>query len=212
MLAVALMALASCTDKTKQGTIVYELDYLLPDSLRSYAAFLPNKATVYFKGDSVVNIQQHSADESTTVITHKPTNFMLVLLKSATKRYQVSYNKSEQAQEFPDSTLYTFTKGLATKKIAGYNAQQYLMKNKITGESSEVWFTHDITVPPNSLTMFFNTSLGVPLAFSANQNGIITKTKVKAINFEPVPAGVFTAPAGYQKLSAQQLKEMPVEE
>ena len=207
---IIAIALASCADKTKQGTIVYQLDYQLPDSLRSYADYLPKQATVYFKGDSVVSIQG-TDEESTTVITHQPSNYMLVLLKSATKHFQVNYAKADQSQELPDISVYTFTKGTATKQIAGYNAQQYTMKNKISDETSEAWFTTGIKLPPSLLTMGFDPAMGVPLVFSTNQNGIITKTSVKEIRFEPAPAGVFSAPAGYQKLTPQQLKEMPVE-
>lgn len=207
---IITMVFAACGDKTKQGTIVYQLAYQLPDSLHNYADYLPKQATVYFKGDSVVSVQGLN-EESTTVITHKPTNYMLVLLKSATRHFQINYDKAEQAQEIPDISFYTFTKGTATKQIAGYNAQQYIMKNKITDESTEAWFTHDITLPPSLLTMFFDPAMGVPLAFSTNQNGFITKTTMKEVRFEKVPDGLFSAPAGYQKLTPQQLKEMPVE-
>jgi hypothetical protein len=209
LLAAGILFLAACADKKKQGTIVYQLEYQLPDSLRGYAPFLPKQATVHFKDDSVMSVQG-MPEESTTIITHQPSQYMLVLLKSATKSFQVNFNKSEQAQELPDMTAYSFAKDSTTKIIAGYNAQLYLMKNKVTGETSQAWFTHDLTIPPSALTMFFDQSMGVPLVFSTNQNGFITKTTVKQIRFEPIAEGTFGAPAGYQKLTPQQLKEMPV--
>jgi hypothetical protein len=171
ILTIIAVTLAACGNKTKQGTIVYQLAYQLPDSLQSYADYLPKQATVYFNADSVVSVQA-VGEESTTIITHQPSNYMLVLLKSATKHFKVNFAKDEQAMELPDMSVYTFTKGTATKQIAGYNAQQYTMKNKISDETAEAWFTHDITLPPSSLTMGFDPAMGVPLVFSTNQNGI----------------------------------------
>jgi hypothetical protein len=210
LVAALVITLSACSDKKKEGTIIYQLAYTLPDSLRSYEAYLPTTATEYFKGDSVVTIQGNE-QEATTMITHKPTDYMLALLKSGIRRYQVAYSKEEQAKELPDMTAYEFIKGSATKQIAGYKAEQYIMKNKFNGDTTSAWFTHDITIPPGFITAIFKPELGVPLAFSTNQNGMITKTTLKQIRFEPVPAGVFSAPAGYKKLTPQELREMPVE-
>ena len=209
LLAILLMAFGACTDKSKQGTIVYDLEYTLPDSLRAYGPYLPKQATVYFKDDSVVSVQG-MPEENTTIITHQPSSYMMVLLKSATQKFQINFAKAEQAQEIPDMSIYTFTKVAGSKTIAGYNAQQYIMKNKTTGESSDAWFTHDLAIPPSSLTMMFDAALGIPLTFQVNQNGFITKTTLKQIKFEPIPAGALSIPAGYQKLTPEQLKNMPV--
>ena len=208
---LAVTLLTACADKNKQGTITYDLAYQLPDSLLAYGPYLPKTATVHFKDDSVVSIQG-IPEENTTIITHQPTNYMLVLLKSAAKSYQVIFNKDEQKQEVPDISMYTFTKSGDTKMIAGYNAEHYIMKNKATGIGSDAWFTHDIKIPPSSLTMMFDAKLGVPLSFKIDQNGFVTHTTVKEIKFEQTPDGAFSTPPGYQKLTPQQLKDMPVGE
>ena len=209
-LLIAVTALAACSHKKIEGVIVYKLEYQLPDSLRSYGAYLPTEATIYFKGDSVVNIQK-TDEESTTVITYKPTNFMQVLLKSPTKSYVIDFDKKDQAEEMTSMPVFSFKPAKGVKKMAGYQAKAYIMQDKMSLDSTEAWFTKDITIPPSSLTAPLDTALGVPLMFSTNQNGIITKATVKEIKFEPVPDGVFTAPAGYQHLTPTQLREMPVE-
>jgi len=55
-----LLALfGSCSHKkVKQGSVAYDIEYQLPDSLNTYKAYLPAKAIVYFKSDSTVSIQQ----------------------------------------------------------------------------------------------------------------------------------------------------------
>lgn len=232
-----LAFLSACSHKEiKQGSITYNIEYHLPDSLNKYLAFLPKSATVYFKGDSAVTVQQAN-EEATTVITYKPTNFMRVLLSSAAKKYVIDYNKADQDEESPARLGYSYVadtaaktvaenktlkyspsnkgKGeeadTATKVIAGHKTLKYLLTNKVTGESAEAWFTKELSVIPNSLTMAFDSTYGVPLAFTISQNGMLIKTTVKQIKFEPVPAGVFSVPPGYQRLTPKQLREMPVE-
>ena len=206
-----LVLFSSCSNKKiKQGSIAYTIEYQLPDSLNRYLAYLPKSAMVYFKGDSAVSIQQMN-DESTTIITDKATSFMRVLLRSSAKKYVIDYDKAEQAQESPARLGYTYQAGTETKAIGGYKALKYTLTNKETLEQSEVWFTKDISVVPNSLTMAIDTVHGFPVAFTTNQGGMLIKHTVKQIKFEPVPEGVFSTPAGYEPLTPKQLRDMPVE-
>jgi hypothetical protein len=57
----------------------------------------------------------------------------------------------------------------------------------------------------------FDPSVGFPMDFTLNQNGIRVRTVVKEIKYQKIPAGVFTTPFGYTPLTPQQLKELPVE-
>jgi len=202
---------SSCSHKKViEGSITYNLQYQLPDSLKRYLLYLPKTAKVYFKGDSAVSIQQMN-DESTTIITHKPTDFMRVLLASRAKKYVVDYNKADQEEESPAKLGYSYVPGTDTLTIAGHKALKYALTNKVTGENDEAWFTKDISLIPNSLTMAFDTTKGFPLSFTTNSNGMVIKTTVKEIKFEPVPAGIFSTPEGYEKLTPKQLREMPIE-
>ncbi|QKJ31919.1 hypothetical protein HQ865_19830 [Mucilaginibacter mali] len=209
LMAVCAVMLSACSDKKKEGVITYQLSYQLPDSLTSFAAYLPKHAHAYFKGDSVASVQG-TDEESTTMITYHPTGYLLCLLKSGMKRFQVQYSLEEQKKELPDMSLYEFTRGRTDLKIAGYAAQQYIMKNKFSGDTTSAWFTHDIEVPPNYLTAMFKPEFGTPLRFSINQNGMVTETSFKEIRYEPVPAGIFVAPPGYKKMTPSELNEMPV--
>ncbi|HEX3384852.1 MAG TPA: hypothetical protein VHS53_06680 [Mucilaginibacter sp.] len=206
---VMLIFLISCKHKeVKQGSVTYTIEYELPDSLKSYAAFLPKTAIVYFKGDSAVSIQQAGAD-ATAVIMYKPTSFMRVLLRSDKAQYAIDYKKSEQADILLPAD-YTYAATAESKIIAGHKATKYILTGKTTGIGNEVWFAKDIKLAPNYLTAAFDTTYGVPLAFDLTQNGTVTKTVVKEIKFEPVPDGVFSTPAGYKKITPEQFKNMPV--
>jgi hypothetical protein len=210
-LIIALIGFSSCSHKKViQGSISYDIEYKLPDSLHKYLFYLPRSAKVFFKGDSAVSIQQMN-DESTTVITYKPTDFMRVLLASSAKKYVIDYNKSDQAEESPARLGYSYEASTETRTIAGHKALKYTLTDKVTGESAEAWFTKEIAVIPNSLTTPFDTTKGVPLSFTVNHNGMIIKTTVREIKFEPVPAAIFSTPAGYEPLTPKQLRDMPVE-
>jgi len=202
--------LAACSDKKAEGIITYNLTYILPDSLRNYGSYLPTSATVYFKGDSVATVQG-SDEESTTMITHRPSGYMEALLKSGIRKFAVEYAKSEQAAELPDLSIYDITKATGQKTIAGFKADRYTRKDKFTGDTTSLWFTQELKVPANFLTMAFKPELGMPVVFSTNQNGFITRVELKEVKYQPVPAGIFSTPPGYQKLTPQQLRDMPVE-
>ncbi len=208
---VLLLFLCACKYKTTdEGSIIYHIEYQLPDSLKRYVKYLPKVATVYFKGDSTVSIQK-SNQESTTIITDKKTNFMRVLLNSAFRQYVVDYNKADQAEEIGTLPPHTTTKQKDIKTIAGYQAAKYVLQDKLSGETTEAWFTKDISILPNSLTMVLDSTLGVPLAFTISQNVMKMKVTVQQVKFGPVPAAVFSTPKGYKLLTPQQLREMPVQ-
>jgi len=203
--------LYSCSrKKVLEGSITYDLHYQLPDSLKRYQIYLPKTAKVYFKGDSAVSIQQMN-DESTTIITHKPTNFMRVLLTSRDKKIVIDYSKADQEEESTAKLGYSYVASVDTQTIAHHKALKYVLTNKVTGETDEAWFTKEVHLIPNSLTATLDTAKGFPLSFTTSTNGLWTKTTVKEIKFEPVPAGIFSTPAGYEKLTPKQLREMPVE-
>ena len=208
LFAFIAFGLWGCSKPQKQGVIIYQVDYQLPDSLKRFADFLPKNATVYFKGDSTVSIQQMKG-EATTVIIDSKTNFMRVLLTSPAKHYVVNYNAAEQKEELGKLPPYSITRKNETKMIAGYHATGYIFTDKLTLDTTEAWFTKAISIPANYLTITQDSALGVPLSFSVNQNGIKIKTTVKTIRFEPVPAGTFSSPSNYIKLTPQQLREMP---
>jgi hypothetical protein len=212
LIVVAILAIlySSCSKKEiKQGKIIYSVEYELPDSLSRYAAYLPKQAIVYFKGDSTVSTQQ-SGRESTTVITYRPSEFMRVLLQSATSRFVIDYAKTQQPELLPAASGYSYEPKNDTMTIAGYKVKKYELTDKATGLTSEAWFTKQLSVVPNYLTTVFDTTYGMPLVFTTRQNDIPVKTTLKEIKFEPVPDGIFSTPKGYEKITPDQLKNMPL--
>jgi len=207
---ISILVLAACTKKEiKQGEITYKIEYHLSDSLKKYEDFLPKSAIVYFKGDSTVSIQQ-AGSEATTVITHKPTYFIRVLLSSPNKKFQIDYAKADQPEILPASAGYTYVSTNESMTIAGHKALKYELTDKATGLISEAWFSKEVSVIPNYLTTVFDTTYGVPLAFTTNQNGMPVKTTATSVKFVPVPDGAFSTPSGYQKITPKQFKDMPV--
>jgi len=83
---------------------------------------------------------------------------LLAYLNSTAKHYAVDYDKAAQAEELAGMPSYTFTKSTEHKTIAGYDATRYILKDKLTGESAEAWFTKDVAIIPNSLTSTLDTA------------------------------------------------------
>jgi len=206
---VIAVGLYSCSGKKTEGSIYYTVEYQLPDSLKEYAEHLPKQALVYFKGDTAITIQA-GKEESTSVITNQKGGFMRALLKSdeQKKYYAIDYDKAAQVEELASMPSYTYSKTNEHKTIGGYDAYKYNLKEKLTGETAEAWFTKDVAIIPNSLTMNLDTALGVPLAFTMKQGGMIVKTTAKDVKFEKVPDGIFSTPKGYEFLTPQKFKEM----
>lgn len=210
LLLLSLAAILTACKHNDEGSVKYSVEYDLPDTLKHYAQYLPKDAIVYFKGDSTVSIQKLN-DESTTVITNQKAGFMQVLLKSPTKKYVINYTKADQDEEKRLMPKFTYKVQKETRTIAGVKAIKYLLEEKLSGETSVDWFSKDVNIVPNSLTLMFDPSVGFPMDFTLNQNGIRVRTKVTAIKYEKVPDGVFTTPFGYIPLTPQQLKELPVQ-
>ena len=98
--------------------------------------------------------------------------------------------------------------GSETKTIAGYTALKYEMTEKKSNQNFEAWFTKDTEIIPNSLSRFFDKSLGFPLEFTSFMNGMSLKAMVKEVKPTTVPAGSFSATADYEEITFEQLTQM----
>ncbi|MXV15534.1 hypothetical protein [Hufsiella ginkgonis] len=207
-LAFVFATAAFAQEKIKEGTIIYTVEYQLPDAMKPYASFFPREATVYFKGDSAKSVQV-STRSTTSVITDINASFMRLLLEAGVKKVYVSFTPAQQEEGLMALPEYAYTAGTETKTIGGYKALKYDQKNKKTGVSSEAWFTKDVSVVQNSLTAQIDESLGLPLVFTAAQaNGLTIKVTFKELKAGPVAAGTFSTPKDFQSIAIQDLTKI----
>ncbi len=193
----------------KEGTAVYAVEYDLPVSQQSMAAMLPKEFKVQFKGDNS-KFKMDMGMYATEVIYNSATKESLSLTdvpmqnkKIAVKMTKEQTDKMQEMQTGEKDVEVTTT--TETKKIAGYNCTKYILKDKISGESVDVWATTDITIPANSLTSSIKNVKGVPVEFSSNARGMKSKMTLKSITEEPVTDIKMDIPTGYETMTFEDV-------
>ncbi len=195
--------------KINEGIITYTVEWKLPQQMQAIAANFPKELTVYFKGDSSSLKTQSPMYSSTNILNLKKDYERLLLdIPMAGKKISVRFTPEDLDQMQANMPELTSKPGSETKSIAGYTALKYEMTESKSNQNFEAWFTKDAEIIPNSLSRFFDQSLGFPLEFTTFMNGLSLKAVVKEIKSTTVPAGSFSASADYEEMTFQQLMQM----
>jgi GLPGLI family protein len=193
----------------KEGTATYAVEYDLPASQQSMAAMLPKEFKVDFKGDNS-KFKMDMGMYATEVIYNSATKESLSLTevpmqnkKIAVKMTKEQTDKMQEVQTGEKDIEVTAT--IETKNISGYNCTKYVLKDKISGESADVWATTDIIIPANSLTSSIKNIKGVPVEFSTNARGMKSKMTLKSIATQPVADIKMDIPVGYETMTFEDV-------
>jgi len=199
----------STTGKITEGTIIYTVEWKLPEQMQAMASSFPKELTVYFKGDSS-SLKTESAMYSSTNILNVSREYERLLLDIPMmgKKFSVLFSPADQERmqaNLPELVLKASTE---TKSIAGYNVIKHDVNEKKSNQNSEAWFTKDVEVTPNALSRFFDKNNGFPVEFVSYMNGLSVKAIVKEIKAGTVPAGSFSASKDFEEISLDQLMQM----
>jgi hypothetical protein len=82
------------------------------------------------------------------------------------------------------------------------------VKDSKSGSSYVAWVTKDVVAPTNSLTKYFADAGGFPVQFTTMQQGQSIDVTLKSVTDEKAPAGTFGIPAGFDKITLDDLKAM----
>ena len=195
--------------KVNEGTIVYSVEWKLPEQMQAMAASMPSELTVYFKGDSS-SLKSESAMYSSINILNVSKEYERLLLDIPMmgKKLSVVFSPADQEKMAENMPIMTIKEGTETKTIAGFKALKHDVNETKSNENSEAWFTKDIEIAQNSLSRFFNKSYGIPVEFVSYMNGISVKATVKEIKAGTVPAGSFAASKDFEEITLEQLMQM----
>ena len=193
----------------KEGTVIYTVEYDLPPNQQSMAGMLPKEFKVTFN-DTFSRFKMDMGMFSTDVIFNTANNEMLSLTEvpMQNKKIAVKMNaqQSEKMREIQsDDHDFDVSATTETKRIAGYNCVKYLLKDKVSGEKSEIWTSTDIQIPTNTLTSTIKDVKGVPIQFSKNTRGMKSKMTIKSITEDPVKEISFEVPPGFETISFDEL-------
>jgi hypothetical protein len=199
----------SLSGKVNEGTIIYSVEWKLPEQMQAMASSMPTELTIYFKGDSS-SLKSESAMYSSTNIlnTSKEYERLLLDVPMMGKKFSVLFTPADQEKMAINMPNLTVKEGTETKTIAGFKALKHDVNESKSNENSEAWFTKDIEITQNSLSRFFNKSYGVPLEFISYMNGISVKATLKEVKAGTVPAGSFSASKDFEEITLEQLMQM----
>ena len=197
------------TGKITEGTIIYTVEWKLPEQMAAMASSFPKELTVYFKGDSS-SLKTESAMYSSTNIlnVNKEYERLLLNIPMMGKKFSVLFSPADQEKmqaNLPELTLKASTE---TKSIAGFNVLKHEVNEKKSNQNFEAWFTKDVEVTQNALSRFFDKNFGFPVEFVSFMNGLSVKAIVKEIKAGTLPAGSFSASKDFEEISMDQLMQM----
>lgn len=215
ILSLALLLVGTClfaqsvVNKIPEGTIIYTVEWKLPEQMQDMASNFPTELKVYFKGDSSSLKTESPMYNSTSILNvSKEYERLLLDIPMMGKKFSVVFTPADQEKMIANMPDLTLKAGTETKTIAGYKAQKHDVNEKKSNQNSEAWFTKDIEVTPNSLTRFFDKNYGFPVEFTSYMNGLSVKALLKEIKAGPVPAGSFSATKDYEEITLDQLMQM----
>lgn len=195
--------------KIAEGTIIYTVEWKLPEKMQAMASNFPTELKVYFKADSS-SLKTESTMYSSTNILNKNKEYerLLMDIPMMGKKFSVIFSPADQeriAANMPDLSVKLTSE---TKTIAGYQVQKHEVNEKKSNQSSEAWFTKDIEIVPNSLSRFYDKSYGFPVEFTSYMNGLSLKAVVKEVKAEAVPSSMFSASKDFEEITLDQLMQM----
>lgn len=166
------------------------------------------EAKVLFKGDtSATNIQQGPAQIK--IIRAKDTYLVVVVdVPVANLKKAAVATPAELEETYASLPTLTFTPTTETKQINGFNCKRVVTKDSKSNSTFDTWVTNDIEAPLSVTSDLYSKAGGFPVQFTVFQKGIKVVNTLKSISENKVPAGSFSVPAGYDRITLTDLNSM----
>jgi len=162
----------------------------------------------YFRGDSSYALTQQGP-ATIKVLSNTKGDYLAILVDvpvaSMKKAAVATPAEIEQAQSMEPK--FTFTPGTETKVINGFNCKKVMAKDD-KGKEYEAWVTNDVTAPSNGMTKYFASAGGFPVQFTTTQMGQSVNVTLKSMADAKVPAGAFSIPIDYERITLTDLKSL----
>jgi len=169
-----------------------------------------SESKILFRGDSSVQVIQSGPATIKLITTTKHTYFAVLVdvpvANNLKKAAVLTPDEIDQASE--DIPKLTFTPSADTKQVAGYNCKKFTANDAKSSTDYEVWVTNDISAPSNTISSPFAGTGGFPVEVSTSTKGQKADVVLKSIVEQKIPAGTFGVPAGYDRISYDEMKAM----
>lgn len=196
-----------------EGKIVFSIEFPGMDDPQT-KAMLPTEAVSYFKNNKSRMEMTMMMGMTNTTISDAEAGTAVVLMDMMGQKYAVSTDKAaseKENKEMESKAKVTVTN--ETKMIAGYKCKKAIVefpseKNPKETSKMTVWFTKDIELSKGYVKGPMSKIDGSVLEFSMNEGPMSMVLSAKEVVKTKVSDDKFIVPAGYKKVTQDELKQM----
>ncbi|MES2809297.1 MAG: hypothetical protein V4619_11760 [Bacteroidota bacterium] len=190
---------ASAQKVYKQGTATYSVSNPMGEGT----------SKVYFTADSNATLSQIGPANLKMLANSKGTYFaILVDVPIASIKRAAVATPDEIDQAVSEMPKFTFKSTSETKTISGFNCKKVEVTDAKSGNNFTAWITNDVSFPLTGLTKPFADAGGMPVQFTAIQQGQKVDFTLKSIIDEKAPTGTFVIGPGFERVSLDELRSM----
>lgn len=167
------------------------------------------EAKNYFRTDSSA-VAFSSGPAAIRVLSDTKGTYMAVLVDvpvASLKKAAIA-TPAEVEEEMSKMPTLNFVPGTETKVINGFNCKKVVATDPKTNKSYDIWVTNDISLPLSAASKYYAKAGGLPIQYVTFQNGQSSEVTVKSVVEQKVPAGIFSIPADFDKITMDDLKSM----
>ncbi|HEY4323433.1 MAG TPA: hypothetical protein VGN20_05590 [Mucilaginibacter sp.] len=172
-----------------RGQPVEIKDYFTPDS----------SALTFTAGPASIKLLTDAKETSFAVLVDVP----VASIKKA-----AIYTPAEIEAAMDAMPKFTFAPAADTKTISGFNCKKVVATDTKTNKTYDVWITNDVTLPASVIPKYYASIGGVPIQYSSFSQGQSASVTVTGITDLKAPAGTFTISSDFDKITADDLKQM----
>ena len=202
LFAVALSATSMIAGAQKtytQGVVTYTTnmngqaievkDYFTQDSIA--AIFTAGPATIKVLADA----------------NHKSFALLMDVAVASLKKAAIA-TPDEVSEMMAALPKLTFAPGTDTKQISGFNCKKVVVTDTKDNKNYDVWVTNDIEVAPSAIPLYYHAIGGFPVQYAAFSQGQVTDVTVSGVSEDAAPAGTFSIPGDFDKITMADLRAM----
>jgi GLPGLI family protein len=188
-----------------EGKVTYGIEYVaLPAQMKGMEAMLPEEMSTSLKGD-MVRVEQNMAMgmKQITLVNNK-TNKVNMLLDMMGRKMNVEMTADDlDKKEKKAKPEIKYMDG--TKTIAGYVCKKAEVTYDQAANPVTIYYTEEL---PAKASREFKGLKGYPLEYEISQQGMTMRMSAKKVEKATLPASDFEVPAGFEKMTMDQLTKM----
>lgn len=209
IVSITLLGNVACAEKGSDdggkkwnGTIVYSLEYDLPEAYESQRAMLATEMTCYV-GKGFTRVEQKSSIGDQITINNLKTGVTTILLDLMGKKVAISTEEVEEQDKIEPTIQYLDE----TKEIGGFHCRKAIYSIMKDGAEAtfEVYYTEELPAEANTQ---FKGIEGFPMEYVIESQGMMITYSAKVVAEGPVDKSLGDVPKDYELMSYSEFMNM----